>query len=247
MVKLNILCLEDDDNLAVVMRHYLEDEGMQLSQVSTGAEFHEALKKDTYDAILLDLGLPDVDGLSLVPLLKQQCPNSGIIIISGKTSTTDRVVGLEMGADDYMTKPFEMRELIARIKANVRGRNATTEYATQSQTVDDNIMYHFGNWIYDTGKMLLTDKKGKPIDLTTGECELLQLFLRSKGRALSREYLFEQTRGDNFDSFDRSVDIQVTRLRKKFQDDPSKPTIIKTVRGVGYMFVADVDIEKQAA
>ena len=244
MKNCNIISLEDDENLAIVMRHYLEEEDMLLTQVSKGADCLSKLNENTYDIVLMDLGLPDVDGLTLIPQIKQ-IHNGAIIVISGKTSTTDRIVGLEMGADDYMTKPFEMRELVARIKANMR-RRPSADASPKEKTDDALRKYNFNDWVYDSSKLTLTNNKGVTTELTSGECEMLHLFLNSKGRALSREYLYEQTRGDNFDSYDRSVDIQVTRLRKKLQDDPAHPQIIKTVRGVGYMFIADVNTELAA-
>lgn len=231
--------------MALVMLHYLEDEGMKLTQVTTGADCLAKLKDNSFDIILMDLGLPDVDGLTLIPQIKQ-LHNGAIIVISGKTSTTDRIVGLEMGADDYMTKPFEMRELVARIKANTRHRPSTNETLKGNDSSEQPQTYAFGDWIYDASKLSLSKTSGEIVELTSGECELLELFLKSKGRALSREYLFEQTRGDNFDSYDRSIDIQVTRLRKKLNDDPAHAHIIKTVRGVGYMFIADIEVKAAA-
>jgi two-component system phosphate regulon response regulator OmpR len=231
---IKILSLEDDQNLATVMRHYLVDEGMDLSQVATGADCLNAVNVNQFDIILMDLGLPDVDGLTLIPQIRTQFQGP-IIVISGKSSTTDRIVGLEMGADDYMTKPFEMRELLARIKANTRRVPAPVQPTDNNK--DD--IFQFHGFEYDNAKLSLT-YNSEIIELTSGECELLELFLNSKGRALSREYLFEQTREGNFDSYDRAVDIAVTRLRKKLNDDPSNPEIIKTIRGTGYMFIADV-------
>lgn len=244
MKNYTVLSLEDDQNLALVIRHYLEEEDMQLSQVATGADCLAKLKEQQFDILLMDLGLPDVDGLTLIPQIKQ-IHSGAIIVISGKTSTTDRIVGLEMGADDYMTKPFEMRELIARIKANTR-RRPSSEPSIEQTNIDEPRQYTFEGWTYDASKLSLKTANAETVELTSGECELLELFLKSKGRALSREFLFEQTRGDNFDSFDRSIDIQVTRLRKKLNDDPAHAKIIKTVRGVGYMFIADIAIKEAA-
>jgi len=237
MSSIKILSLEDDQNLAMVIRHYLEDEGMDLSQVTTGADCLTAVNDNQFDIILMDLGLPDVDGLTLIPQIRATFQGP-IIVISGKSSTTDRVVGLEMGADDYMTKPFEMRELLARIKANTR-RVAPSPAEVETTT---NEIFKFDNFQYDSAKLSLTSGE-EPIDLTSGECQLLELFLNSKGRALTREYLFEQTRDGNFDAYDRAVDIAVTRLRKKLNDDPSDPQIIKTIRGTGYMFIADINTQ----
>lgn len=232
-----ILSLEDDENLALVMRHYLEDEGANLTQVNTGRDCLEKIQKHTYDVVLMDLGLPDIDGLTLIPQIRKNF-HGPMIVISGKTSTMDKIVGLEMGADDYLTKPFEMRELLARIKANLRRGHAAVE-ASQDNT-DSHSFYKFNDFIYDSSKLSLTEN-GNHIDLTSGECELLQLLLDSHGRALSREFLFDQTRGVDFDAYDRAVDISVMRLRKKLGDDPNESTIIKTIRGTGYMFIADIE------
>jgi len=237
MEKIKVLSLEDDENLAMVMRHYLEDEGMNLVQVATGSDFLKTIADNKFDIVLMDLGLPDVDGLTLIPQIRTSYKGP-IIVISGKTSTTDRVVGLEMGADDYVTKPFEMRELLARIKANIRRQPAPSNDSVV-KVEDNHLIYDFADFTYDSSKLSLAHNKN-PIDLTSGECELLELFLKSKSRALTREYLFEQTRGDNFDSYDRAVDIAVTRLRKKLNDDPTEPRLIKTIRGTGYMFIADI-------
>ena len=243
-----ILSLEDDENLATVMRLYMEDEGHHLTQVSRGADCLKELDQNSFDIVLMDLGLPDSDGLSLIPRIKERFKGP-ILIISGKTETTDRIVGLEMGADDYITKPFEMRELLARIKANLRRPYANGNEQSEANSKDSNqssSIYRFDDWIYNSSKLSLEKKSdGSHVDLTSGECEILEIFLKSNGRALSREYLFEQTRGDNFDSYDRSIDIQVTRLRKKLEDDPKNPRLFKTIRGVGYMFIAD--IEKSSA
>lgn len=237
MSSIKILSLEDDLNLAMVMRHYLEDEGMDFLQVATGADCLSAVNDNQFDIILMDLGLPDVDGLTLIPQIRASYQGP-IIVISGKASTTDRIIGLEMGADDYITKPFEMRELLARIKANTRRSPIIQEQAE----IIRNEIFEFNGFQYNNAKLLLTFND-EIIDLTSGECQLLELFLNSKGRALTREYLFEQTRGGDFDSYDRAIDISVTRLRKKLNDDPSAPKIIKTVRGTGYMFIANVDTQ----
>ncbi len=234
---IKILSLEDDQNLATVMRHYLEDEGMDLSQVTTGADCIKAVNDNQFDIILMDLGLPDIDGLTLIPQIRATFQGA-IIVISGKSSTTDRIVGLEMGADDYMSKPFEMRELLARIKANTR-RAPAPDAATEKKS---NSVFKFNGFEYNSAKLSLSQDNG-PIELTSGECQLLELFLQSNGRALSREYLFEHTRDGHFDSYDRAVDIGVTRLRKKLNDDPSNPKIIKTIRGTGYMFIADIVVQ----
>jgi len=237
MKNLKVLSLEDDPNLSIVIEEYFEDEGHILKQVATGQDCLNIIQSEEFDILLMDLGLPDMDGLSLIPQIKVHY-NGPIIVVSGKSSTTDRIVGLEMGADDYIVKPFEMRELMARIKANVRRQVDVPQ--NNDNNLDETQIYEFANFTFDEGKFHLEHANDGVIGLTSGECELLSLFLNSNGRALSREYLHEHTRGDNYDTFDRAVDIAVTRLRKKLNDDPSNPEIIKTIRGVGYMFITDI-------
>ncbi len=236
MKNLKVLSLEDDPNLSIVIEQYFEDEGHTLKQVATGQDCLNIIQSEQFDILLMDLGLPDMDGLSLIPQIKAHY-SGPIIVVSGKASTTDRVVGLEMGADDYIVKPFEMRELMARIKANVRRQ---ADVPQNHNNLDEAHIYEFEDFKFDEGKLHLEHSSNGAIDLTSGECELLILFLESQGRALTREYLHEQTRGDNYDTFDRAVDISVTRLRKKLNDDTNNSKIIKTIRGVGYMFIADV-------
>lgn len=240
MKNLKVLSLEDDANLAIVMEHYFKEEGHALIQVETGQQCLEAVQNDTFDILLMDLGLPDMDGLSLIPQLKTHF-DGPIIVVSGKTSTTDRVVGLEMGADDYIVKPFELRELMARIKANVRRQPDPSQQNSESESDTPYFIYKFLGFEFNDAKFSLHHEDIGTIEITSGESELLQIFLRSNGRALTREYLHENTRDGSYESFDRAVDIAVTRLRKKLNDDPTDPKIIKTIRGVGYMFVADIE------
>jgi DNA-binding response OmpR family regulator len=167
-----------------------------------------------------------------------------VIIVSGKTDTTDRVVGLELGADDYITKPFEMRELSARIKANLRRVQPaapSNESAISTDATQTSGVYTFGQWQLDGNRLQLLHTDGKQVeDLTKNEFDLLLTLVNSAGRTLSREYLYENLKEADYNSFDRAIDVQITRLRKKLGDDPSRPSYIKTIRGVGYMFIADV-------
>ena len=188
--------------------------------------------------ILLDLVLPDAEGFSLIAKIRAKS-KAPIIIVSGKSDTTEKVVGLEMGADDYITKPFEMRELSARIKAVLRrgsekSNDSAPGAASSAASQADNIS--FEGWRLDRTQYQLFDPKNRSADLTTGEFKLLEALVLLPNRVLTREHLFEITRGGDFDAFDRAIDIQIGRIRKKIKDDVKSPTIIKTVRGVGYMF-----------
>jgi two-component system OmpR family response regulator len=236
-----VLTVDDDADLQVVMRHYLEAEGYQILSAHSGAELLSKLESTAPDIILLDLILPDNDGLSLLGQIRSKC-SAAVIVVSGKDETADRIVGLEMGADDYLTKPFEMRELSARIKAVLRrtgGGDAPANDKTAGGSLAKAPRLLFGGWVLDRRQYQLFDSEGKPADLTSGEFRLLEALVSAPHRVLSREQLFELTRSGEFDTYDRAIDIQIARIRKKLQDDPKNPELIKTVRGVGYMFTHD--------
>jgi DNA-binding response OmpR family regulator len=239
--KAAILAVEDDANLQNVMRHYLEQEGYQFASASTGSAALERIDTSAPDVVLLDLVLPDEDGLALLTAIRAKS-KAAIIVISGKNETADRIVGLEMGADDYLTKPFEMRELAARIKAVLRriadARGAAVKIDAPLAKADK---LRFSGWVLDRLQYQLFDAAGKPAELTSGEFKLLEALVIAPNRVLSREQLFEATRHGDFDAFDRAIDIQIGRIRRKLNDDPREPALIKTVRGVGYMFCGEVE------
>ena len=247
-----ILSIDDDANLQIVIQSYLEDQGALVDTVQNGTELTGYLKENRPEAILLDLILPDTDGLSLIRVIRDYVA-APIIVLSGKNDTMEKIVCLEMGADDYMTKPFEMRELAARIRAVLRrgqdnspaaagGEGEAPSAAASARAPDDEdgSVVSFGAWKLDSNQMQLYTQEGKSADLTTGEFKLLAALAAAPHKVLSRERLFELTRDSEFDSYDRAVDIQIGRLRKKLNDDPKNPAIIKTVRGAGYMFNADI-------
>ena len=240
MPKATILSVDDDQGLQTVVTHYLTGEGYDMLSATSGKQLMEVLQNHTPNIILLDLVLPDTDGISILAQLRgmKKIP---VIVVSGKSDTTEKIVCLEMGADDYMTKPFEMRELSARIKAVIRRAEevpAGTAPA-QPQAAQEN-QIKFGDWVLDRAQFQMFDKKGQSADLTTGEYKLLESLVSAPNKVLSRERLFELTRESDYDSFDRAVDIQIGRLRKKLNDDPKEPQFIKTVRGVGYMFCGEI-------
>jgi len=238
-----VLSVDDDSNLQTVVGHYLEQEGYQCVPALTGAEAMEKLGEVSPDIILLDLILPDNDGLTLLAMIRAKS-RAAVIVVSGKDETADRIVGLELGADDYITKPFEMRELSARIKAVLR-RTAVEAAATpQPAPAEDKGLaamprIGFGDWVLDRGQYQLFDADNNPADLTSGEFRLLEALVTAPQRVLSREHLFELTRQGDFEAYDRAIDIQIARIRKKLNDDPRAPALIKTVRGVGYMFCGE--------
>ncbi len=239
MAKTTVLSVDDDENLQIVVGQYLEDNGYRVLRAMNAKDMHDRLEGGGADVVLLDLGLPDAEGLGLIGKIRKQS-RAPIIIVSGKTDTTEKIVGLEMGADDYITKPFEMRELSARIKAVLRRSRQTLPYeAITPPTSSEKIS--FAGWQLDRRQYQLFDQKGQSADLTTGEFKLLEALVLAPNRVLSRNRLFEITREGEFEAYDRAIDIQIGRIRKKICDDPSKPKYIKTIRGIGYMFSGETE------
>lgn len=186
-----------------------------------------------YDLVLLDINLPGRDGLSLLRELRSRS-DLGIILVTAKADTVDRVVGLELGADDYVVKPYERRELLARVK-NILRRLARTSFLN-----DDRSVHHFDGWTLDTGRRLLTDSNGAVVSLTTGEFNLLAVLARHPQRVFSRDRLLDAVSNREWSPSDRTVDVLIGRLRKKIEADPSQPRMLVTVRNVGYVFTPDV-------
>lgn len=240
MRKATVLSVDDDQDLQTVVTMYLDSEGYTTLSAGTGKQLMDLLKTEAPNIILLDLVLPDTDGISILAQLRsmQKIP---VIVVSGKSDTMEKIVCLEMGADDYMTKPFEMRELSARIKAVLRRAEdvAPAPAANDADNEKDRTV-QFSGWTLDRAQFQMFDEKGVSADLTTGEYKLLDALISSPHKVLSRERLFELTRENDYDSFDRAVDIQIGRLRKKLGDDPKEPLFIKTVRGAGYMFCGTI-------
>lgn len=229
-----VLSVEDDQAVQTVLEIYLEEEGYTFCSALRADEALRKLDAEKPDVILLDLVLPDADGLALIPQIKNKS-NAALIIVSGKNDTTEKIVCLEMGADDYITKPFEMRELSARIRAVLR--RSKDEEAVEPKAADEKKeKLQFLDWCLDRTKYQLFDSRGQSVDLTTGEFRLLEALLLASNRVLSREQLFDLTRDGRFDAYDRAIDIQVARIRKKLGDNGE---LIKTIRGVGYMLSTD--------
>jgi len=229
----HILVVDDDPLIRSLLRRYLTTEGFRVSEAADGAGMRSALAQEPIHTVLLDLVMPGEDGLALARQIRQRS-NVPIIMLTGKG---DRVVGLESGADDYVTKPFELRELLARIRAVLRraGPQPVPELAaTTGETLT------FEGWGLDLVKRELRDPVGAAVPLTAGEFDLLRVFASNPNRVLSRDRLIELVKGRDWASFDRAIDTQVGRLRKKIESDPANPTLVKTVRGGGYIFAASV-------
>jgi two-component system OmpR family response regulator len=238
--KATILTIEDDKNLQTVIQFFLEEQGYTVLSGSNGKELLEKIQNVHVDVILLDLVLPDSDGLNLIMQIRQYT-KAPIIVVSGKDEPTDKILGLELGADDYIGKPFEMRELYARIKVVLRRSQGQVNTDVLPDVREARKLF-FGNFILDRSAFLVTTVDGQAVELTTAEFKLLELLLNASGKVLSRDQLSELGRGQDYHSYDRAIDIHIARLRKKLGENPKSPEMIKTVRGVGYMFCLPVNI-----
>ena len=231
-VKQRLLIVDDEKKLRDLLTSYLSKEGFDVIAVADGIEMDEYLITNEVDLVILDLMLPGEDGLSIGRRLHQQ-NKLPIIILSARSDEIDRIVGLEIGADDYLSKPFNPRELLARIRSVLR-RNASTLEQDSSKNNDKHI-YRFKSFLLDANKHELT-KNDEMVALTTGEFNMLSVFLQNTNRVLSRDTLLEMSKGYERDPLDRSIDICIGRLRKKIEPDPSNPIYLKTVWGAGYLF-----------
>ncbi len=229
-LKQRLLVVDDEPELRKLLKTYLSKEGYDVEAVEDGAALDQYLSKHDVDLVILDLMLPGEDGLSIGRRLRHQ-KNLPIIILSARGEELDRIVGLEMGADDYLTKPFNPRELLARIRSVLRRCNETTP---PSLTSDDHILV-FGPFSLDVQRHKLL-KNDEDISLTTGEFTLLRIFLEHSNRVLNRDTLLEMTKGYDHSPLDRSIDVCVGRLRRKIESNPSEPVYLRTIWGAGYMF-----------
>jgi two-component system OmpR family response regulator len=230
----HILVVDDHREIRELVSRALAKEGFRVSTAGDGRAMHKVLDEARIDLILLDLMLPGEDGLSLCRGLRAHS-EIPIIMLTAKGEEVDRVIGLEMGADDYLPKPFGSRELVARIRAVLRrGRRALVDDVPRAAR------YRFDRWVLDTGARELIDPEGVAVPLSTGEFDLLVVLLDHPQRVLSRDQLLDLARGRAANAFDRAIDTQVSRLRKKIEADPADPKIIKTVWGGGYTLTAPV-------
>jgi two-component system OmpR family response regulator len=229
----HILVVDDDREIRDLLNRFLVKHGLRVSTARDGVEMSRILDGAAIDLVVLDLMLPGEDGLSLCRKLRSTT-NLPVIMLTAMGEDTDRIVGLEMGADDYLPKPFNPRELLARIKAVMRRVQSLPAASPKGDTAK------FDGWTLDLGSRRLTSPEGEEVELSTGEYDLLLAFATHPRRVLSRDQLLDLARGRTAAPFDRSVDIQVMRLRRKIEADPKEPRLIKTVRGGGYMFAAEV-------
>jgi two-component system OmpR family response regulator len=239
----HVLVVDDEPRIRTMLRHYLVDEGFKVSDAGDGADMRAVLEREAIDIVLLDLMMPGEDGLSLARYIRQRS-EIPIIILTGKGDLIDRVVGLETGADDYITKPFELREILARIRAVIRRAAPLTSTSASVPSlatyVNASEVFAFEGWRLDLLRRELRRQTGELVPLTAGEFELLCALVRHPHRVLNRDQLIDLVKGREWAAYDRGVDTQVMRLRKKIETDSSNPRLIKTVRGGGYVFAASV-------
>jgi len=229
-----VLVVDDDPSIRELLSEYLSSEGYRVVLAADGVAMREQIERAAPEIVLLDLKLPSEDGLSLARYLRERY-DVGIIMVTGAGGVVDRIVGLEVGADDYVAKPFDPRELLARIKSVMRRMHARPAGAGAG---DVRRTLPFGTCRLDLGSHQLFAADGAEIPITSMEFDLLKVFAENPGKALSRDRILTLTRNREWDPYDRSVDIRVARLRRKVEADPDNPQVIRTVRGVGYMFVS---------
>ncbi|KQZ50003.1 two-component system response regulator [Rhizobium sp. Root149] len=231
-----ILIVDDDPRIRQMVTRYFEDEGFVVHGAADGNGMRKALADHTIDLILLDLVLPQSeDGLALAREVRAGS-DVPIVMLTGRDDVLDRIIGLEVGADDYIPKPFHLREVLARVRSILRRRKPAEpaqSHADPGQTLE------FDGWRLEIHRRRLLNPDQQEIELTTGEFDMLTVMIRNAGRVLTREMLMDQTRGRQFDAYDRAIDAQIARLRKKIEPNPAQPTFIRSVRGVGYIFTGE--------
>jgi len=235
----HVLVVDDDPTMRAMIADYLSGRGFRVTQAADGRAMGNVLADSIADLVILDLKLTGEDGLQLLRELRTRSGMPVIIVTGHRRDEIDRVVGLELGADDYLTKPFGLRELLARIHAVLRrteAANATTGPG------DKRVRYRFSGWELDSRARRLSAPDGRLVPLTRGEFDLLVAFLRAPQQVLSREQLLMASHLYNDEVYDRSIDVQILRLRRKLEQDPTSPTLIKTERGAGYIFAVPVKV-----
>ena len=233
----HVLVVDDDPDVVALIVRYLSGQGFRVTSAAAGSAMRDAIAREPVDLVLLDLGLPGEDGLALTRYLRESW-RGPIIIVTGRGESVDRVVGLELGADDYVTKPFDLRELLARIRSVLR---RVSERAAPGASARE--AFAFGGFRLDPRSRELRDPRGAVVDLTTGEYALLKLLVEHPNRVLSRDDLTSWMHGRDAGPYDRAIDVQIGRLRRKIEADPAEPALIKSVRGAGYLLAAKVTRE----
>jgi len=238
VIRPHILVVDDDAQIRSLLDEYFAKNGLRVSTASSGREMSQILSEQTIDLVVLDLRLNDEDGMAIARSLRERV-SMPVIILTGVREEADRVMGLELGADDYVTKPFSPRELLARIRTVLRRTKSTAPGGGQGREAR---AYRFGGFELNLRTRRLKRQDGRPVNLTKGELNLLAALLAAPERILTRDQLLEASRVYDNEVYDRAIDIQVLRLRRKIEADPSQPRYIVTERGVGYIFSAPVEV-----
>ncbi len=233
-----ILVVDDDPDMRFVLREHLEPEGFEVIDAGNGAEMRSVIGREDVDLVILDLQLPDEDGLNLAKVLREKT-DAGIVMLTGKGTTVDMVVGLEVGADDYVAKPFKSRELLARIRSVLR----RTKQVRDAKTGTGGSSVRFQGWRFESAFQRLTDPDGMDTVLTAGESRLLQTLIDNAGKTVPRENLHREALGYEMQASSRNIDVLVGRLRRKLDAGGGKENLIKSVRGIGYEFTGDLDYD----
>jgi two-component system phosphate regulon response regulator OmpR len=228
--KKNILVVDDDIKINKLVSHYLKEQGLYTYSAHSGKDLDKILDKNLIDLIVLDLMLPDESGLDICKRLRVNKINIPIIMLTAKGDEVDRILGLEMGADDYLPKPFNPRELLARINAILR-----RQISSENTLIKKSEVIKFGVFEFNSSERVLK-KNNVPIDLTSGEFNLVKVFVENSNQPLSREKIMQLARGKEHEVFDRSIDVQISRIRKLIEEDPNNPIYLKTKWGYGYVF-----------
>jgi two-component system OmpR family response regulator len=235
----HVLAVDDDPSVRQMIADYLGDNDLRVTALASGKDIAQTMEREIVDLLVLDLRLPGEDGMQIARHLREQSPGLPIIMLTGRKDEADRVMGLELGADDYLTKPFSPRELLARIRALLRRARAQESVAEGLQKVR---AYRFAGWELNVRLRRLSSPSGANVPLTNTEFNLLAAFLATPQRVLSRDQLLGLSRLHNDEVYDRSIDTQVGRLRKKMEAADDKAELIRTERGAGYVFAAGVEI-----
>ncbi len=235
----HIAIVDDDPKVRLLLRRCFESEGYEVSEAADGSSLLDLIPATPLDLVTLDLTLGREDGLDVARRVRA-FSSVPIIMITGKGDTIDRIVGLEVGADDYISKPFHVREVLARVRSVLRRATPRDEEAASSKSPGIEGRFSFGAWTLDLARRELVSADGELCPLTTAEFELLAVFVQRPKLVLSRDALMNALKGKDWAAFDRAIDSQVARLRKKIERDPAEPELIKTVRGAGYTLAANV-------
>jgi two-component system, OmpR family, response regulator len=237
----HILAVDDDPSIRALLADYLGDNELRITTVADGRAMDDLLARETIDLVVLDVRLRagDEDGLQIARRLRENSQGLPILMLTGRAEEADRVMGLELGADDYLTKPFSSRELLARIRALLRRAQAQASVADAMSKVR---AYRFSGWELNVGLRKLKSPDGRAVELTNGEFSLLAAFLSAPQRTLTRDQLLDLSRLHNAEVYDRSIDVQILRLRRKIETDPAQPCFIVTQRGAGYVFGVGVEV-----